>query len=77
MYTRATQFEIIFSWVSGFRFLDLFPLGLKSIGSKLEEHHDLEDSGFSLMTAPKNRDSLRESNVISYRHFLGHVGDFS
>ena len=47
---------------------DLFPLGLKLIGSKLEEHHDLEDSGFSLMTAPKkmkNIDRLRESNDIS------------
>ena len=55
-FSRATQFEIIF--FLGFRVdkydqKDLFPLGLKLIGSKLEEHHDLEDSGFSLMTAPK------------------------
>ena len=68
---RATQFQIIF--FLGFRVdkydqKDLFALGLKSIGSKLEEHHDLEDSGFSIMTAPKkmkNRDRLRESNDIS------------
>ena len=33
---------------------DLFALGLKLIGSKLKKHHDLEDSGFSIMTAPKN-----------------------
>ena len=32
---------------------DLFALGLKSIGSKLEEQHDLEDSGFSIFTVPK------------------------
>ena len=32
---------------------DLFALGLKLIGSKLKEHHDLEDSGFSIMTAAK------------------------
>ena len=32
---------------------DLFALGLKLIGSKLEEHHDLEDSGFSIFTVPK------------------------
>ena len=48
---------------------NLFPLGLKLIGSKLEEHNDLEDSGFSIITAPKkkmkNIDSLWESNDIS------------
>ena len=68
---RATQFQIIF--FLGFRVdkydqKDLFPLGLKLIGSKLEEHHDLEDSGFSIMTAPKkmkNIDRLRESDDIS------------
>ena len=32
---------------------DHFAIDLKSIGSKIEEHHDLEDSGFSIMTAPK------------------------
>ena len=56
LFSRATQFEIIF--FLGFRVdkydqKDLFALGLKLIGSKLEEHHDLEDSGFSIMTAPK------------------------
>ena len=47
---------------------NLFPLGLKLIGSKLEEHNDLEDSGFSIMTPPKkmkNIDSLWESDDIS------------
>ena len=47
---------------------NLFPLGLKLIGSKLEEHNDLEDSGFSIITAQKkmkNIDSLWESNDIS------------
>ena len=32
---------------------DLFGLGLKLIGSNLEEQHDLEDSGFSIFSAPK------------------------
>ena len=32
---------------------DLFALGLKSIGSKREEQHDLEDSGFSIFSVAK------------------------
>ena len=53
---RATQFQIIF--FLGFRVdkydqKDLFPIGLKLIGSKLEDHHDLEDSGFSFSGVPK------------------------
>ena len=32
---------------------DLFALGLKSISLKMEEQHDLEDSGFSIFSAPK------------------------
>ena len=32
---------------------DLLARGLKSTSLKLEEQHDLEDSGFSIFSAPK------------------------